>query len=219
VTDRLPKCLVEIQGHPLLRYWLAALFEDPRVERVLINTHYLADQVRAFIGASPWADRVDLVHEDRLLGTGGTIWANRAYFEGGPMFVAHADNLTDARLSRLIDMHAGAGADILATMLAFRTETPQSCGILELDDSSHVFGFHEKVPDPPGNLANGAVYIFAPKVLDRIAAIGHRVVDLSTEIIPGLLPYVLAVEHPGFFMDIGTPEALEQARRAFPRRA
>ena len=47
-----------------------------------------------------------------------------------------------------------------------------------------VIAFHEKVENPPGNLANGAVYIFEPEVIDDIASLGKSVVDLSTEIIP-----------------------------------
>ena len=215
LTDQVPKCLVTIGGRPLLAYWLDALLADRRVDRVLINTHYLPEQVREFVARSRWAGRIDLVHETELLGTGGTILANRSYFGGGPLFVAHADNLTDASLAALLDAHFAAGPDILATLLAFRTQTPSTCGILELDGASRVVGFHEKVANPPGNLASGAVYMFAPSVVDRIAARGHRFVDLSTEIIPGLLGQMLAIEHKGFFMDIGTPEALEQARRSF----
>jgi len=52
--------------------------------------------------------------------------------------------------------------------------------------------------------------------VERIAAIGRPVVDLSTDIIPALLPRVLAVEYGGFFMDIGNNEALAWARTHFP---
>ncbi|MBI1206612.1 MAG: NTP transferase domain-containing protein [Azospirillum sp.] len=217
LTERVPKCLVPIHGRPLLGYWLDALLGDRRIERVLINTHYLADAVEAFIATSPWRARVDLVHEPVLLGTGGTILANRRYFGDGDFFVAHADNLTDAAPGRLIDAHRAAGGACWMTLLAFRTATPQTCGILQLDAQQHVVGFHEKVADPPGNLANGAVYVFAPEVLTRIAALARATVDLSTEIIPSLMPHILAVEHGGFFLDIGTPEALAAAQACFPR--
>lgn len=216
LTDHMPKCLVPIGDRPLLAYWLDGLLCDRRIEHILINTHYMAAEVRAFVDTLPSRDRIDLVHEPELLGTGGTILANRRYFGDRPLFVAHADNLTDAALGGLIDAHLAAGPGILATLLAFRTLTPRSCGILELDAAHRVIGFHEKVADPPGNLANGAVYVFAPEVVERIAALGRSTVDLSTEIIPGLLPRILAVEHAGFFMDIGTPEALALARSTFP---
>ena len=97
-----------------------------------------------------------------------------------------------------------------------RGTNEMSSGILELDDSQNVIAFHEKVANPPGNLANGAVYIFAPDVIEDIAAKGRAHVDLSTEIIPQLIPRIRAVEYTGFFIDIGTPEALEFARKEFP---
>jgi mannose-1-phosphate guanylyltransferase len=216
LTESVPKCLVPIAGQPLLVHWLRALFDDPRIERVLINTHHLADQVTAVVGALPWRQRIDLVHEPRLLGTGGTVLANRTWLGEGPFFVAHADNLTDAPVSHIIDPHLAARKSVAMTMLAFRTPTPSTCGILELDAQARVVGFHEKVANPPGNLANGAVYVFEPEVVDRIGAVGRPVVDLSTEIIPPLLPRILAVEYSGFFMDIGTKEALSWARTHFP---
>ncbi len=219
LTDHIPKCLVPIHERPLLSYWLEALFDDSRIERVLINTYHLPEPVEAFVASSPWSARIDLVRETELLGTGGTILANRSYFADQPFFVAHADNLTDAALGGLIDAHLKAGPEVLMTLLAFRTATPRTCGILELDAERRVVGFHEKVADPPGNLANGAVYVFAPEVITRIAALGRAVVDLSTEIIPGLMPRILAVEHSGFFLDIGSPEALALARTSFATRA
>lgn len=218
LTESLPKCLVPIAGRPLLTHWLDALFADPRIERVLINTHHLADQVTTVVDSLPWRQRIDLVHEPSLLGTGGTVLSNRAWLGEGPVFVAHADNLTDAPVSHIIDPHLAARGSVAMTMLAFRTPTPGTCGILELDAQARVVGFHEKVANPPGNLANGAVYVFEPEVVERIAALGRPVVDLSTEIIPGLLPRILAVEYTGFFMDIGTNEALSWARAHFPAR-
>ena len=214
LTDTVPKCLAPICGRPLLAYWLDALLGDAQMERVLVNTHHLAGEVERFVRSSPWSGRIDLAHEPRLLGTAGTLNAHRDWIGAEAVFVAHADNFTDAAPLRLIDAHRRAAPDVVASLFAFRTPTPRSCGILELDARNHVVAFHEKVQDPPGNLANGAVYVFEPDVLARIAALGRAVCDLSTEVIPGLLPRVLAVEHTGLFMDIGTPAALVEAQGA-----
>ena len=216
-TATTPKCLIEINDRPLLDYWLELLF-DAGIERVLINTHYLAEQVNAHVKASRWASKIDLVYEAELLGTGGTVLANRVWFQGKPFVLAHADNLTDFDVAGLIAAHQARPADHLMTMLAFRTDDPQSCGILELDDRQTVVAFHEKVANPPGNLANGAVYVFEPEVIDIIAARGTPVVDLSTEIIPGFVGRILSVETNGYHRDIGNPEALSRARAEFGRR-
>src|SRR5262249_8718461 len=98
LTNRVPKCLVRINGIPLIDYWFDLLLKTS-VERVLVNTHHLADVVRLHVAQSRWRDRIDLVHEANLLGTGGTILENSEYFKQRPFLVAHADNLT------LFDLH------------------------------------------------------------------------------------------------------------------
>jgi mannose-1-phosphate guanylyltransferase len=104
-------------------------------------------------------------------------------------------------------------------MLGFRTDDPSSCGILELDADSTVVAFHEKVVSPPGNLANGAVYIFEPDVIDAIAAMEKSIVDLSTEIIPKFLGRIRCVETDGYHRDIGNQESLRRANSDFKQRA
>ena len=44
ITKTVAKCLVPINGIPLLNYW-DNLFEQYNVDEVLINTHYLSGQV------------------------------------------------------------------------------------------------------------------------------------------------------------------------------
>jgi mannose-1-phosphate guanylyltransferase len=217
ITATIPKCLVMINGRPLLDYWLDLLF-GAGIERVLINTHWLAEQVGANVKASRWASRIDLVHEGELLGTGGTVLANRTWFQDQPFILAHADNLTDFDVAGLIAAHRVRPSGHLMTMLGFRTDDPRSCGILELDDRGTVVAFHEKVGYPPGNLANGAVYIFEPEVIDAIAGIGRPAVDLSTEIIPDFIGRILCVETIGYHRDIGTPESLRRACAEFGQR-
>jgi mannose-1-phosphate guanylyltransferase len=218
ITATTAKCMVEINGRPLLDYWLELLL-DGGIERVLVNTHWLEDQVVDFVQASRWAGRVDLVHEEELLGTGGTVLANRHWF-GGPFLVAHADNLTDFDVRGFIAAHRSRPTGHAITMLGFRTDAPRSCGILELDDNGTVIAFHEKVENPPGNLANGAVYIFEPEVVETIASFGRPVVDLSTEIIPRCVGRIPCVETRGYHRDIGTPESLRRAiTDTAPRRA
>jgi mannose-1-phosphate guanylyltransferase len=220
LTNTTPKCLVRVHDRPLLDYWLDLVFEGG-IERALLNTHWLAEQVRAHVAQSRWRDRIDLVQEDELLGTGGTVLANRAWFGNQPFLVAHADNLTDFDVAGLLSAHRNRPPGCIMTMLAFRTDDPSSCGILELDDQNRVLAFHEKVKNPPGNLANGAVYLFEPAVIADIAALGKDVVDLSTEIIPNYLGRILCVETRGYHRDIGNPESLRRAHLEFnhePRR-
>lgn len=215
LTETVPKCLVPIHGKPLLDYWFEHLFAA-KVERVLVNLHWLPDTVRAHVAGSPYRDRVDLVHEPELLGTGGTVLANRDWLGGKPFLLAHADNLTDFDVAQLLDRHAGRPAHCAMSMLAFRTDDPRSCGILGLDEDNVVQSFHEKVQDPPGNLANAAVYVCEPEIDAFIAGLGKPVIDFSTEVIPAFIGRILAVETAGYHRDIGSIASLQAAEREFP---
>ncbi|HEY1857207.1 nucleotidyltransferase family protein [Acidocella sp.] len=216
VTWSVPKCLVPIGGRALLDYWFELLFRGG-VERALVNTSYLAAQVRGHVTACPWREQVDLVHEEALLGTGGTVLANADYFDNSTFLVIHADNLTDCSILDLLAAHSNRPQGCAMTMLAFRADQPQLCGILELDRHGVVQKFHEKQESPPGNLANGAVYVFEPEIIDFIASFERPVVDLSTEVIPAFLGRIFAVEHKGYHRDIGNLASLEQARRDMER--
>jgi mannose-1-phosphate guanylyltransferase len=211
LTHSIPKCLVQVQGRALLDYWLDHLLADGTFERVLINTHYFADRVRDHIAASRWAARVDLTHEVELLGTGGTVKANRAYFGSQSFLVAHADNLTTFDKGEFLADHFRRPSDCLMTMLTFRADNPTQCGVLELDGRGVVVGFHEKVANPPGNLANAAVYMLAPEALDFVVNAPGSVIDLSTQIIPRLVGSIFTVENRGYHRDIGTIESLQRA--------
>jgi len=214
ITDHLPKCLVPIHGKPLLEYWLDMLLPNG-IDRVLVNTHYLPDAVRAFVAGSSWRDSIDMVHEDQLLGTGGTVQRNRDFLAGGPFMVVHADNLTRFDVGAFIRAHANRPAGVDLTMMTFDTDVPQSCGIVELDEREVVIRFHEKIAHPPSNHANAAVYIFEPSVIDFLASLGKEVIDISTEVLPRYLGRILAFHNSDYHRDIGTPESLAQAEREF----
>jgi mannose-1-phosphate guanylyltransferase len=214
VTDRIPKCLVPILGKPLLSYWLDLLLPGG-IGRVLVNTHHLPEAVSQFVAASRWRDRITLVHEKKLLGTGGTVLRNREFFGQSAMLVAHADNLTQFDVAEFLQRHANRPAEVMMTMMTFETDSPSSCGIVEEDARGVVTAFHEKVPDPPGTRANAAVYIFEPPVTDLIASLGKEVVDLSTEVIPHFVGRICTFHNGGYHRDIGTLESLRRAEREY----
>ena len=214
ITDHVPKCLVPINGKPLLGYWLDMLLSNG-VERVLVNTHYLALSVRAFVANSVWRDSIEIVHEVELLGTGGTVLSNSNFFKNEPFIVAHADNLTRFDVGAFIQAHncRQTGTDI--TLMTFDTDTPQSCGIVELDEDGLIIELHEKVANPRSNHANAAVYIFEPSVIDFLASLNNPVIDISTEVLPKYLGRIKAFHNSDYHRDIGTPDSLALAQREF----
>ena len=216
LTETVPKCLVPIRGKPLLQYWLDLLFEGG-IESALVNTHHLPEPVRAFVAASRWRDRITLVHEEHLLGTGGTVLRNRAALGAGAFLVAHADNLTRFDVRAFLARHARRPAGIAITMMTFETDVPKLSGIVVENRDGIVTAFHEKVANPPGNHANAAVYIFEPAVGDFLASLGKPVIDLSTEVLPQFLGRICTFHNADYHRDIGSPESLRKAELEYAR--
>lgn len=220
LTAVLPKCLMPIHGRPQLEYWLRALSDADAAggADIVVNTHYLPELVREYLAHSPWAGSVRLVHEAELRGTGGTLLAN-PFPSGGPVMLVHADNLCGADLRAFMTAHANRAPGTVMTMMSFRTDAPKTCGILDLDARGVVRAFHEKVADPPGNLANAAVYIVEPEVTAFIAGLGRPVVDFSTEVIPHFLGRIQSWENGVYHRDIGNVGSFLAAQQEFPASA
>ena len=215
LTDVLPKCLAPICGRPLLGLWLDLLV-NAGYGTIIVNLHHHADLVRRYVEGTPYAKKVHLVHEEQLLGTGGTLLANRKLLDGGPVLVAHADNLSVFDPKDFLARHARRPAGCHMTLMTFTTDDPRSCGIVELDRRGVVTGFHEKVSNPPGNNANAAIYLFEPSIFDKLAVIGGPFIDLSTQVLPSMMGRAFCYPNMRYHSDIGTPQALALAQFSLP---
>ena len=212
LTDTVPKCLVPIGGKPLLEIWLERLTEVG-IGPFLINTHYLADQVEAFIASSRYRDEVEIVREGELRGTAGTLVANLEFFGGQDGLLIHADNYCLADFKGFVQAHARRPQGCVMTMMTFRTDSPSSCGIVERDRACVVTGFHEKVANPPGNLANGAIYLLSADLIQRLGKDLKAVTDFSTEVLNRFVGRIFTYETSEVFLDIGTPAAYAEANQ------
>jgi len=157
--------------------------------------------------------KIRSVYEEHLLGTAGTVRANSEFFQGECGLIIHADNFCTANFSSFIEAHRRRPKGALITMMTFVTDSPNTCGIVELDEQGLVMGFYEKVANPPGNLANGAIYIFEPEVIDFISESRESVHDISNDVLPRFLGQIYTWPSDGDLIDVGTIANLEEARR------
>ncbi|MDH3688331.1 MAG: nucleotidyltransferase family protein [Gammaproteobacteria bacterium] len=215
ITNSVPKCLVKINGRPLLDYWIELLSVGGIVD-ILINLHYMPEAVRSYIKRCPYPVNITTVYEERLLGTGGTLLKNRDFFRNEPSVLVHADNLSSFDVRAFIRQYQDRDKGIEMTMMTFDTTEPESCGIVELDDRGIVTAFHEKVKNPPGNLANGAVYILSPSIIDFLVGYGRELIDFSTEVLPSFMGRINTFHNRIYHRDIGTVENLLAAQNEYP---
>ncbi len=212
ITDTVPKCLVPIEdGKPILDYWLDTL-EAVNVNDVLINTHHHREIVLAHL-THVNATRSVVMHESyeaTLLGSAGTLHANREWMnEADHCVIIYADNLSNIELGPLFAYHLAHGDPF--TMMLFQTEKPTQCGIAEMDDDGRVVTFVEKPEHPKSNLANGGLYVVTADAYREMA--DANAFDIGFDILPQFVGRMRGYEIDGYHRDIGTHDALEQARR------
>jgi mannose-1-phosphate guanylyltransferase len=211
ITDTMPKCMVPIDGQPLLDIWLDSL-DRAGVSEVMVNLHHLPDVVRRHLDQRAGPPAVRTFFEHQLLGSAGTLAANRAWVGTEEMFLAcYADNLTDFDLGSLVEAHRDGGG--LATLTVFHSETPSAGGVVEVDESGAVIGFTEKPADPVSDLVNAGMYAFHPGVLD---AIGNPPSDIGYDLLPWLVGRARAIPVEGYLRDVGTIEGYHRALQEWP---
>ena len=223
ITDTVPKCMVPLGHKPLLAYWLEALSStDPtnlatraaNFEKIVVNTHYLPQVVESFIDASPWRNKVSLLHEKELLGTAGTLRASRTILGESAFLMAHADNASRFSLSDFLAKFNEKPAGCIGTMMTFKTSSPRECGIVEIDTNGILVNYFEKVDNPPSDLANAAVFIFEPEI-HEILKERASAKDFCAEVVPYLVGKLNTFHNNVYHRDVGTPIAYHQALQDF----
>ena len=207
-----PKCLMPIKGRPLLEYWIF-LLDQLRIRNILVNTHHQKEIMEEFLNREQFIGRVSYIYEPKFLGTGGTLLANKDFFRAKTTLFIHADNWCHCDFQGFIDFHRyHRPRNTVMTMMTFRTSTPATCGIVELDNKGIVQKFHEKIKNPPGNLANASIYLLEPEVLDVLQD-RPNVSDFDIEVLPTLLGKIATWENTNIHRDIGTIDSLLKAQK------
>jgi mannose-1-phosphate guanylyltransferase len=215
LTNTCPKPMLPIAGRPLLARtldWLRAV----GVAEVALNLHHLPDVVRAGLGdGNAWGMLLRYSYEPVLLGTAGAVRAIADQHPGWldqTFLLIYGDMLLDIALEDLRALHRSSGATL--TMALKRTSTPHTQGMVAVDAEGRVERFVEKPAAwDHGDLANAGIYLCEPEVLEFIPPGAS---DFGHDIIPALLasgPRVWGRQAQGYLLDIGTPEAYEQAQR------
>jgi mannose-1-phosphate guanylyltransferase len=211
ITEHMPKCLVPINGKPILQIWLE-LCARYEIEEVLINLYHFPDLVRNFIHSSTWNLKINLVHEEKLLGSGGTVLANKEFVKNEErFFIFYADNLTNVNLMQMTNfdnMHRSP-----LTMGLFRTDSPETCGIAEVNENSLIIGFEEKPKKPKSNLANAGIYLAKKEIWDYFPH--QEFIDFGFDILPRLVGKMYGYEMRDYLMDIGTIENYNKAQETW----
>jgi len=212
LTSKIPKCLVPIRGKPLLGIWIELLLRHG-INDILINLHSHGPLVRDYLCREFSRVSIRMFEEPQLLGSAGTIRANRAWIESDPFFwVFYADVLTNTALDRMLAFHnEHSGA---ATLGVYDTSQPERCGIATTDESHRVLDFVEKPTQPRSRLAFSGLLIGTPALIEALP--DFTPADLGFDVLPRLVGRMFAYRIPDFLLDVGTPENYATAQESWP---
>jgi mannose-1-phosphate guanylyltransferase len=196
----------------MLSIWLQ-LCKHFGIEEVLINVNAHAASVCEFLRRETHGPRVRVVVEEQLLGSAGTLRANRDWVIADECFwVFYADVLNRADLGGMLQMHRKRKP--AATLGVYDVPDPQRCGIVMADSDGVIQQFVEKPEHPAGNLAFSGLMIATPEVLDVIPAVIPA--DIGFDVLPQLAGRMMAYPIRDYLLDIGTMENYQKAQATWP---
>lgn len=212
LTDTVPKCLLPIQGVPLLEIWLNNC-KAAGITDVLVNTHSHAGAIRQFAAQQKTEVRIHIAEEHELLGSAGTVGANREFVAGEEsFFIVYADVLTNLDLRRLLDFHQQKR--LPATLAIYQVPDPTRCGIVTMDENSIIQEFVEKPSQPLSNWAFAGVMIANSELFNFLP--DHLPADLGFDVLPKMIGKMAGYRTSEYLLDIGTIANYENAQQTWP---
>lgn len=209
-----PKCLLPVNGKPLLSIWFE-LFDRHGIDEVLVNTHYLPEKVEEYFMTHRVNQKVILTYEPRLLGSAGTVRENSGFIaDEKEFFICYADNLTDADLTDMLRFHRNQSS--ICTIALFSPPNPRECGIVSMNPSGKIIDFEEKPQQPKSKWANAGILVASRRLLDFIPQ--YTPCDFGYDVFPSLALNCYGYLLKDFLMDIGTPENYYQAQKSWLNR-
>lgn len=202
-----------IRGKPLLDLWLD-LCARSGITEVLLNLHAHPQQIERHLEATHPRVHVRVVHEAHLLGSAGTLVANRDWVESDPAFwILYSDVLTNTDLRRMSDFHFRAGR--IATLGLYRVRDPSRCGVAITDDAGVIVEFEEKPKNPRSNWVFTGLMIASPKLLDEIPR--ELPADIGFHVLPRLVGRMTGYPIKDYLLDIGTMTNYQSAQISWPQ--
>jgi len=217
IRDRYAKACVPVGGTTALRFAIEALL-DAGVSRFVVNLHWQAEQVWQ-TAQQAVAGRAELLalHEEHLLGTGGSLCASQELLGELPDLVMNAKVFTDLNWRELLDTPAG-------TLVVHPASRLNVFGGLRYCKDGKLLGLQNRdAAVESRDSSRAAVYTglarpsasWLPYLHAGRESLGHRETLCLAR--AGFLAAmhdgvpVSVLEHHGYWCEISTPERVAEA--------
>lgn len=213
LTDKMPKPLVPVAGKPLLDHVLDRL-TDVGVTKVIVNVHYLPDQIIGHVASRKQPNVIISDERDAVLGTGGGVVKALPLLGDKPFYHLNSDTMwidgVDSNLQRLAAAFDPSRMDILLLM----APTASSIGYTGNGDyAMNADGTLRKrkelqvVPFVYAGVAIISPAIFANSPQGEFSL--TKIFDAANE-----KDRLFGLRLDGLWMHVGTPDAVKAAEQA-----
>ncbi|KAI9336868.1 mannose-1-phosphate guanyltransferase [Zopfochytrium polystomum] len=207
LTLTVPKPLVEFANKPMIMHQIEALVKAG-VTEVVLAVNYRPEIMEKAMNkfASELKVNIHFSLESEPLGTAGPLALARDILakDDSPFFVLNSDVICDFPFQDMVKFHNDHGGE--GTILVTKVDDPSKYGVVvNRANSSVIDRFVEKPKEFISNKINAGLYIFNPKILNRIEP---RPMSIEKEVFPDMAAdgQIHAMDLPGFWMDVGQPK-------------
>ena len=210
LTENRPKPLVDVNGKPLMDYALDRL-ADAGVEQVVVNHHYLGQQVVDHVTSRAFPYEIILSDESaELLGTGGGVVNALPLLGDDPFFVINSDAIwldgAVPALTRLADAWTDEMDFLLLTVPLGRASGFDGPGDFTLKPDGRL-AFRDEAPSAP--LAYCGVQLLHPRGLVDAPEGSFSMVTMWRRVVPA--GRLFGLEHDDYWLHVGTPQGRDDA--------
>lgn len=208
-TRYLPKPLFPIEGRPLLEHAIKRL-TSAGCHAIMVNTHYLASQIEAFLDRRSFAIPVYRSYEPKILGTAGAVKNVEGFWDQEPFMIVNSDVYTDIDLKSVYRFHLNH--DYPVTMVLcddpeFNTVTVSSDGFVTGFTSADPDRHRNETGQPAMHMTFTGIHVLDPVVLSHIPESGFSsIIDVYRQMIDAGHRIKARIIKNGTWKDIGTPE-------------
>lgn len=212
LTDHTPKPLLEVAGKCLIEYHLERL-AALNVREVVINTHWLAEQIPAKLGnGEKWGLQLRYSHEQKLLETAGGIaqarpWQSRRE----PFLLINGDVYFEGNLQPLLRQAERVDGETCQAILAMTPNPPEhpTGDFVPLDARATFSTLRLPATADDIGLTYSGVSLLHPALFNAVepqtpSPLAPLLRDAMTQ------QQVQSWQMPGFWLDVGTCERLRQ---------
>jgi UDP-N-acetylglucosamine diphosphorylase/glucosamine-1-phosphate N-acetyltransferase len=160
LTYTRPKVMLPIANKPILEHLLLEV-RNAGITDFIFVVGYHDEQVRSYFGdGSRWSVHISYTNQRRQLGTADAVKMAEGMIDGN-FLLMNGDIIIDSKdITALISTNQ-------TTISVIKVKDPTGLGIIELKND-HVIKIHEKVNNPPTDLANTGLYFFTPDIFTAI---------------------------------------------------